>query len=33
MVLVLRGLLLDENGNALPNGGHVRNTLMVFEKE
>jgi len=31
--LSLRGLLSDENGNALPNGCHVRNTLMVFEKE
>jgi len=26
-------LIIGANGNALPNGCHVRNTLMVFEKE
>jgi SAM-dependent methyltransferase len=31
--LSLRRLLKDENGNPLPNGNHVMNTLMVFEQE
>lgn len=31
--LSLRRLLRDENGSPLPNGNHVMNTLMIFEKK